>query len=131
MKKLDLPAMYAQHARHALASHAERPLEWAVGGEFEAFGRVQVAMLRYYGLPADGYLIDVGCGSGRTAKPLAEYLRGRYLGLDVVPEFLEHARAAAARPPATPKRTWCASSRCSRTCCTSRAISTCAKRAAC
>ena len=28
---------------------------------------------------------DVGCGSGRLAKPLSTYLTGRYLGTDLVP----------------------------------------------
>lgn len=42
-------------------------MELAVGGEFEAIGRLEVATLRHFGLKDDGYLIDVGCGSGRLS----------------------------------------------------------------
>jgi ubiquinone/menaquinone biosynthesis C-methylase UbiE len=50
------------------------------------------------GLQPDGYLFDVGCGPGRLAKPLSAYLNGRYLGIDIVPELVEHARATVDRP---------------------------------
>jgi SAM-dependent methyltransferase len=55
---------------------------------FRALGR------RYFrichelgGLRPDGAVLDVGCGFGRIAAPLTDYLddRGRYEGFDVVP----------------------------------------------
>ena len=70
----------------------------AVGGEFEAVGILERQLLIQHGLRPDGYLIDVGCGSGRLAKALAEYLRGKYLGIDVVrrPDRLRaHVRQTA------------------------------------
>ena len=70
----------------------------AVGGEFDAIGLLYRELLVHHGLRKDHYLIDVGCGSGRVAKPLAEYLTGKYLGIDVVPELLEYARSIVARP---------------------------------
>ena len=73
-------------------------MERAVGGEFTAFGVIQAEMLKHYGLKPDDYLIDVGCGSGRLAVPISRYLRGRYLGTDVVPELAEYARAITKRP---------------------------------
>lgn len=73
-------------------------MELAIGGGFELIGPIEVALLRHYGLPQDGYLIDVGCGSGRLAKPLSAWLKGRYLGIDLVPALLAHARKVAARP---------------------------------
>ena len=69
-----------------------------VGGEFEATGLLLRETLIHHGLKKDGYLIDVGCGSGRLAKPLAEYLTGKYLGIDVVPELVDYARKLVGRP---------------------------------
>src|SRR6185295_9797404 len=60
----------------------------AVGGDFDAIGQVLRATLIHHGLQKQDYVIDVGCGSGRLAKPLSEYLEGKYLGIDVVPDLL-------------------------------------------
>jgi SAM-dependent methyltransferase len=76
----------------------DEAMELAIGGGFELIGPIEVALLRHYGLPQDGYLIDVGCGSGRLAKPLSAWLRGRYFGIDLVPALVAHARKIAARP---------------------------------
>jgi len=76
----------------------DKAMELAIGGGFELIGPIEVALLRHYGLPKDGYLIDVGCGSGRLAKPLSAWLKGRYLGIDLVPALVAHARKIAARP---------------------------------
>ena len=75
----------------------DEAMKHAIGGDFEEIGLAELALLRGYGLAADGYLIDVGCGSGRLAQPLAQYLRGRYLGIDLVPDLVAHARKVAAR----------------------------------
>lgn len=74
------------------------PLHTAVGGQFEAFGVVEREMLRFYGLGPDQFLVDVGCGSGRLAIPLAQDHRGGYLGTDVVEELLVYARQRCGRP---------------------------------
>jgi len=76
----------------------DKAMELAIGGGFELIGPIEVALLRHYGLPQDGYLVDVGCGSGRLAKPLSAWLQGRYLGIDLVPALVAHARKIAARP---------------------------------
>lgn len=73
-------------------------MEQAIGGGFELIGPIEVALVRHYGLPQDGMLVDVGCGSGRLAKPLSAWLKGRYLGIDLVPALVDHARKIAARP---------------------------------
>lgn len=70
----------------------------AVGGEFEAIGMLERELLIYLGLETDEYLIDVGCGSGRLAKSLSQYLGGSYLGIDIVPELLEYAAKITRRP---------------------------------
>lgn len=70
----------------------------AVGGEFDAIGVVLREALIHHGLRKTDYLIDVGCGSGRLAKPLSSYLEGKYLGIDVVPDLVAFARRLVARP---------------------------------
>jgi SAM-dependent methyltransferase len=80
---------------------AEQPhdaaMEKAVGGRFEHYGAIELSLLRRYGLRPNDYLIDVGCGAGRLARPLAGYLTGRYLGIDLVPALVRHARRIAGR----------------------------------
>lgn len=73
-------------------------LKNAIGGDFDMMGRMHVSILKHYGLKPDGFLIDVGCGAGRTAQPISRYLTGRYLGIDVVADLVEHARKVAGRP---------------------------------
>jgi SAM-dependent methyltransferase len=73
----------------------EEAMRAGVGGSFEAVGRGEVELLRYLGL-ADGQMVmDVGCGSGRLAIPLAKAFAVTYHGSDIVPEFLDHARRQA------------------------------------
>jgi ubiquinone/menaquinone biosynthesis C-methylase UbiE len=69
----------------------------AVGGEFEAIGTLELETLKYFGLKEDAYVIDVGCGSARLALPLSKYLKGRYLGIDIVPDLLDYARRTVGR----------------------------------
>ncbi len=98
--KTDFVQSYKEHLADLLRSSAteRQALEQAVGGEFVALGLLELACLQHYGLEPDHYLIDVGCGSGRLAKPLTQYLGGRYLGTDVVPELLSFAKKLCGRP---------------------------------
>jgi SAM-dependent methyltransferase len=82
----------------SVSQPADEAMKMAVGGEFEAVGIIERETLIYHGLGRDAYLIDVGCGSGRLAKPLSEYLSGKYLGLDVVPELVDYGRRLVGRP---------------------------------
>ena len=69
-----------------------------MGGQFEAFGAIEVETLKHFGLAADALVVDVGCGSGGLSRPLAGYLKGGYLGIDIVPELVDHARTITRRP---------------------------------
>lgn len=95
----DLKGAYVRHVEtlQATMSH-EEAMAAAIGGRFDETGPIEAALLRHYGLPQDGYVIDVGCGSGRLAKPLSEWLKGPYLGIDLVPALLVHARSLVPRP---------------------------------
>lgn len=67
-------------------------MQKAIGGEFDAMGLMEKDILIQHGLQPSDYLIDVGCGSGRLSIPLSRYLtNGKYLGTDVVKDFLEYA----------------------------------------
>jgi SAM-dependent methyltransferase len=69
-------------------------LRQLVGGSaaFELVGRRMTAYFRdFAGLKPDERVLDVGCGSGRMAAPLTQYLssKGSYEGFDIVPEAIE------------------------------------------
>ena len=56
------------------------------GGDFHAMGEALLARLvESAGLTPDDRVLDIGCGTGRVARPLAAFLsaRGRYAGFDV------------------------------------------------
>jgi len=97
--KLDSRESYSRCLRSLRRRHSnDEAVRLAVGGEFDAFGILERETLIQYGLKEDAYVIDVGCGSGRLAKPLSEYLRGPYLGIDVIPGLVKYARTLVPRP---------------------------------
>lgn len=86
--------MLSQHGPHGEA----RAMSLAVGGEFEVIGLLEYYLLRAHGLQAQHTVVDVGCGSGRLAYQLRDYLGSAYIGIDIVPELYEYARKICARP---------------------------------
>ncbi|HEY2743030.1 MAG TPA: class I SAM-dependent methyltransferase [Polyangia bacterium] len=70
----------------------------AVGGAFAEVGALELALLQQLGLADGQYVVDVGCGSGRLAKPLSLAFKGDYLGIDVVPDLVRYAERIVARP---------------------------------
>ena len=87
-------------AAHLASEDADRGIREAIGGNFDTIGLIQRDLLIAHGLQPDGVVVDVGCGSGRLALPLASYLdeRGHYTGTDVVPELVRYARRLVDRP---------------------------------
>lgn len=97
--KLDLGGTYRRWVQRAKSGRSTaEAMKFSVGGQFEAFGQIQADMLRFFGLGDRASLIDVGCGSGRTAIPLSRTHQGAYLGTDLVPELIEFARESCGRP---------------------------------
>lgn len=70
----------------------------AVGGNFDSIGYLEARLLIEEKLRKTDTLIDVGCGSGRLATNLLDYLdEGKYIGLDVVPELHQYAKQLCAK----------------------------------
>ena len=97
--KLDFRGAYRRWVKLAKSGRPKaEAMKFAIGAQFEAFGQIQVDMLRFFGLGDHATLIDVGCGSGRTAIPLSRTHQGAYLGTDVVPDLVDFARESCSRP---------------------------------
>ncbi len=79
------------YEEHALAL----PSDSSIGdGDFELIGRIELSILVEAGLRPSSYLFDFGCGTGRLAVHAVPYLQGgSYLGTDISPTMLRHARA--------------------------------------
>jgi SAM-dependent methyltransferase len=88
---------YIEHVDALLAEHPlDEAMALAVGGDYSTVGRLERALVLYCGLPPNGTLVDVGCGSGRAGFALRD-LPIRYVGTDVVPKLTEYAAAKCAR----------------------------------
>ena len=53
------------------------------GGDFIAVGDSFFSILKESGLTPDMKVLDVGCGQGRMARPLTDWLQGSYHGFDI------------------------------------------------
>src|SRR5476651_206401 len=98
MAETDFLKSYPAHvARLKTILPEDTALEVAVGGDFIMIGKLECALLRSLGLREQHVVVDVGCGSGRLALQLASIPGLRYLGTDVVPDLLRHARQICRR----------------------------------
>ncbi|WP_082577831.1 class I SAM-dependent methyltransferase [Flavobacterium sp. Root186] len=64
-------------------------------GDFLSQGKHHLELLKEYtSLQPDHYVLDVGCGIGRAAVPLTQYLskKGKYEGFDVVKKGIDWCR---------------------------------------
>jgi SAM-dependent methyltransferase len=94
----ELKSAYVNHVAALTQSHPyDEAMELAIGGGFREIGAIEAALVRHFGANG-GYLIDVGCGSGRLAKPLSSDPGLRYLGVDLVPDLVAYAQRICARP---------------------------------
>lgn len=98
MGNLDFSASYLRKTAELLAREPEaRAMSQAIGAEFDAMGTLEFLLLQQEGLQPHHTLIDVGCGSGRLAVKLADYLTVPYVGIDVVPDLFNYANRLCSR----------------------------------
>lgn len=89
---------YLKQTHELLGRHSEQEaMALAVGGDFEAVGVIEFCLLKQLGLEPHHSVIDVGCGSGRLAVQLKDYLTAPYIGIDVVPELYRYAQQLCGR----------------------------------
>ena len=70
------------------------------GGDFVAVGDDFFETLKRHGLKPDHIIMDVGCGQGRMARPLVDYLTGgSYTGLDIAKSGIEWCKSEYADVP--------------------------------
>jgi SAM-dependent methyltransferase len=102
--RFDFVASYQEQSTKLLEDSGDRvrALQAAIGADdeegFIAIGQLQRALLVHAGLREDCSLVEIGCGSGRLAVQLRDWLRGPYVGTDVVPELIDHASTICQRP---------------------------------
>ena len=68
--------------------------------EFRNLGRYKLGMLQQLGLRPESKILDVGCGTGSLAEPLADFLsaEGLYYGTDLSEVAVRFCREKYARP---------------------------------
>lgn len=91
---------YRQHYKQLVETenNEAHAAELAVGGQFERFGKIELALLQSVGFGDGDLLLDVGCGTGRLAVQLSKVHKGRYIGTDVVDDMLAYSRKLVSRP---------------------------------
>lgn len=52
----------------------------------------QNLLIEYAGLSPRSHILDIGCGTGRLAYPLQDFLEGDYHGFDVHPHFIDYCQ---------------------------------------
>src|SRR5262245_56241811 len=84
-------AMRASFDPDAVPEPPRRLVSRVGGGDYRVVGRALFDMLVEHGrLCATDRVLDIGCGVGRLAAPLTEYLgkEGGYEGFDIDPELV-------------------------------------------
>lgn len=98
-QRFDHAKAYSRHLEQMRVGNDEdTAMHLAIGGNWQALGQLERDLVIYAGLKPDGLLVDAGCGSGRLAVRLNDYLTGPYLGTDIVPDLLAYARRTVGRP---------------------------------
>ena len=93
-KKLDFFNSYNEFIDYNFNNFdVEKAVEVSCGGNRVAYGYVEMQLLKQFGLKTSDSVVDVGCGYGRLAENLTNYLSsGSYLGIDVVEKLINYAK---------------------------------------
>jgi SAM-dependent methyltransferase len=96
-----LPVQLAER-RLGAAEGLAPPKSMIFTGSVEGFApsgsRLVDRLVEFGGLTPDSHVLDIGCGLGRLAVPLMDYLNaeGAYVGMDIVPSGIEWCNARIA-----------------------------------
>jgi SAM-dependent methyltransferase len=78
---------------------ADESMVRTLAAQAEAIWPQELPLLRRYRLPAVPSILDAGCGTGEATRRLAaEFPRATVLGVDILEEHLQRARAAELGP---------------------------------
>ena len=89
-RKADYLEAYAAHTD----MRVQQDPHSAIGGKWEAMGKLQFDFLVRQGLQAQHSLLDIGCGTLRGGRHFIRHLdAGNYTGLDISPGALDSARS--------------------------------------
>lgn len=92
MRQFHFTVDYKKYVAGLIRQHdIDTAMALAVGGNYEATGILHAELLAMAGMKDGNYLIDIGCGSGRTAACLSRRTNIRYLGIDVVDDLIKYA----------------------------------------
>jgi len=81
---------YAKHTDMRMAIDPKGAIGRA--DEWEGHGQLQLDFLRSQGMTPASRLLDIGCGPGRLARRVCQYLDvGNYLGVDISDACIKHA----------------------------------------
>lgn len=99
---LDIRSLPSRFADPARRSEPWRVMHDVGDGDYGEVGRQIAGWLRAYaGLAEASVVLDIGCGTGRVAAPLAEILgpAGRYVGFDVSKPAIQFCQLRFAEDP--------------------------------
>jgi ubiquinone/menaquinone biosynthesis C-methylase UbiE len=98
MPPSDYVSSYKAHLADLVRDHGHaRAMELIVGGQYLEQSVLESSALITLGLAPEHTIVDVGCGSGRLAFGLLDYLTGKFIGTDLLAEPLEYARQKCGR----------------------------------
>ena len=89
---------YEKLLKKLLQNHDyDEAMSLIVGGLYDKVGNLEYYLLKYFGLEKNHNILDIGCGSGRLAYSLKNFLSGKYVGYDILQDPLDYAKKKCSR----------------------------------
>lgn len=71
---------------------------WGGGGNYEEIGQEFLRHFISAGLKPHHRVLEIGCGAGRMAAPLVNYLEGSYVGIDISERAIRYCEQTIKHP---------------------------------